>query len=322
MNKSYLRLLTCVMVLCLLTPAAAAQAGDKSLASLLQTVWLPMSMQPNYQERGWKSWEVVGMHWNELIAGSTGADSSRANLVIALRDSLPLLALVAPEQSKRYRYLKIDGFLTGGWQISMQASAETGQPECIEFSQGNEKVFFFSQPDGKGLYFMVMPLADGNYILLSWDKNGEAFEHILIYDPRKRSIQACGQFALHPSSMTYLFVKTNQEDWLELTFHEARPEPVAMALHDQLPGNLRSMLLDLDHDGKMDIFSETADASAALIIRNIAVAEPLYHPEMLIHYKQAMVEQALRTNAIWLKIQSLWPQLDPLSLRLPEIIRL
>lgn len=317
----YKNLLT--LLLSLVTLATSGQtpnAPPKSLNLTLQEILLPTTSPPTEQGPGWKKWTVDGKPWNILLATSTGKDPTKADLVVALRDTLPLIALAATNRKDQYDYLKVDRSLAGGRQLTLYDANEDGVVDRVETGQEEEKLFVFSQKDNALPQFLTMPQTDGTYAVLSWDRYGDSFENILLYDPWIQSIRAYSPFTLNPAQMKYLFLKTDAEHWLELTYRNGRT--IAVARHHQYPGNLESVMMDLNKDGKMDMLSNVSALEESMTIRKINEPLQFKDSQQLQSIRKNIVEKAAVVYATWRALRPFWLQLNPLGVRFPEVVQI
>lgn len=278
------------------------------------------TMPPTERGPGWQRWEVSGRPW-DAIGAFTGENTpeQQPGLLVAMKDTLPLLALFADGKNQRYQYIKIDKSLAKGWSMVARVSGEDGLVGWVEMSREGRRAIVAGQP-GKAIpQFLILPEGRDSCLILSWDASGEAFENILLYSQPERSVTACAPFALNPSAMDYLFLKGEGDTWVEYTFRSERTEPVAIAIHNKVPGNLSKAAWDLNQDGRMDLLGEFSPTAPQATYRKVEGAPSTGNSTQAEAMKQRIATRARNANALWLEAQWAWWKLQPLEVELPEV---
>lgn len=293
--------------------------SQSSLSQLLEAMVAPLSMPSTEEGPGWRRWEVSGQPWGNLLAFAGESAPEQPRMLVGMQDTLPLLALFAGKAARQYQFMKIDKSLAQGWSMVLRASGEGGQVDWVEMSKGDKRAIVASQP-GKAIpQFLILPDGRETFLILSWDASGAAFEHILLYSLPERSVIACARYGLNASAMDYLFLRGEGGTWVEYTFRSERPEPVAVAIHNKVPGNLSKAAWDLDKDGRMDILGEFSPLAPQATYRRVEGPAGSGQYAQVNALKKEMAALAREGNELWLEGQWAWWKLQPLGVVLPEV---
>ncbi|MDX2134741.1 MAG: hypothetical protein SFV52_08145 [Saprospiraceae bacterium] len=286
------------------------------LAQMVQTC----RQQPHEHGATWKKWESDKQPWNALLAVAIGADTQRADLLMAMHDTLPVAALVAADRKKHYQYLRLHKNLCQGWDMAARALSDNGVINWVSLTRDGQKIILGGDSGQTYPRLLIMPLQDTSCLILTLNPYGDAFEHILLYDVRHRALTACANFALHPSAVQYLFLKGAGDTWLEFSYVNGHQKPVAIAEHQQFPGQLSAALIDCNKDGTMDVLADLAADGKTVQIRHTDVPALLAKDAKRVEIaKKELTVHAAKAHQFWLDAQGVWRQLSPLGVVLPAI---
>ncbi|MEZ4941911.1 MAG: hypothetical protein R3D58_13615 [Saprospiraceae bacterium] len=297
---------------------APATKGN-GLRELLEQLIQITVRKPDEKGLSWKKWLVVDKHWNTVLAVASSQDKTKADMLCAMRDSVPLIALLSPGQKGRFDFVKIDRDLCNGWEVSARAFTAQKGIDWVELKNAEGTIFVIGDGDARLPQFLAMPIEDNtHWLILGWNKFGDEFESILFYDLRQRAITTFSDFALHPGAMRFVFLKAADNAWLEFSYSPGQKAPTGVAVHHQEPGRLMAAFMDLNKDGKMDTVAEIAADKNQLGVKKSDA--PLESPDndRINELKTYLVDKAVLANHIWLDAQALWRQLEPLGVPLPE----
>jgi hypothetical protein len=298
-----------------LSPLGFSQA---SLSQLLEELVVPLDDAPVDTGADWRRWEAAGTAWDTVLS-TADSTQKQTGVIVAMQDTLPVLGLFAGKHSEWYEYVKVGERLAEGWTITARASAADGRVDWVEMKNGQDRFIVTAQPGTAVPQFLIWPGGDGSCLILSWDATGEVFESILLYDLQKRSLLACSPFALNTTAMDYLFVKGKDSTWVEYTFRADAEQPVALAIHEEVPGKLSAAAWDFNRDGRMDLLGDFSAPANQLTFRQAPAAMKVGAATEIKELRKTLAARARETNGAWLRGQWAWMRVRPLGVNLPKV---
>jgi hypothetical protein len=305
---------------------AQINPNSKTLSSLEQEVeTISQFIQSKPVEKGpkWRKWTSTNTPWNTLIATTSMPDTTFADWVMCLSDTLPLFAMTAAPKNKHYDCLKLDKSLCQGWDFMAKSSNPKGIIDWVALENLSGKVFLSGDKETGTLQSIVTIFDKDHFLLINTDTTGETFESMLIFNVKKKTIDLCCNFALNAEKIRYLFIKSENDNWLEITYAKGSKKPVGIAKHHKIPGQLSSALLDLNRDGRLDALAQISDSKGKNIqFKTADVALSATAMNDLDSLKNTITDSARKAHQIWLDSQWLWSKLKPMGLQLPMRYRM
>jgi hypothetical protein len=303
------------------TQAQATQGNDMGglLEQNIRAISQAVQTKPTGKGPKWRKWTTQNATWNTLVAtASSQEDTTLADWVMIASDTLPLIAMTSRPKARRYDCIKLDKKLCQGWDVLAKSSNPQGIVDWVALKNPTGELFLSGFDETGMPRTIIMPTGEGSHLILDTDAKGEALESMLIFNAEKKTVEVCCNFALNEEKIRYLFVRNDHGDWLELTYAKGIKKPVGIAKHHKMPGQLSSVLLDLNRDGKLDVLGHISGMkgkATQLKMSDLVLSSKLV--EKADSLKTKMTGDARKAHQIWLEAQWFWSKLKPMGVQMP-----
>ena len=178
-----------------------------------------------------------------------------ADIITALKDSLPIAVLTGRTEINTYQYLRSGPALNNGWWVEAIANNNDGIVDRVVFwNKDTKKIIVGNQHKSSNPEFIATKNSNNVLGALIFSTGSLLeFKAILLYDLCSKSIFAAGNYALDKNQLLSIFAKTENDRWIEYAFSLRGHKISAVALHDTLPGVFSKCMFDLSGDGTTEI---------------------------------------------------------------------
>jgi hypothetical protein len=321
------KLFFCLFILHIGIPSnrTAAQISRKqnvkitTLSQAISRISQPSSRETILKWKGGRSWTTDDLPWKRVIAVSQNENSELAYLYTALEDSTPVALLEVQGESKYYGHFKANPRIFGGWWVEVTSSKNDGFVDRVTLwkKQGNQFAVF-NNTRGKVPQFVAMRVSKDLIEILPFNDSATTFQANVIYNTRTHTVMAMSNYTLEATDLSDIYVRNDQDEWIEYAYSPATHNLSAIGLHGKSPGKLKRCLLDLTGEGKADIqFGYSPHRDSLLFYSTLK--ENIFNKLNIDTLKETLIEGARIVTTRWNEARSLFYSINALGYQFPEV---
>lgn len=203
----------------------------------------------SYSGSGCVSWEPNNLQEIKIIACEVDTAGDLARNILAFNDSGPIAALAAGIDDIKYKFFKgvikrKSRFLATAWS---NRSDYRINHFAMEMPDG--RIDFAIDQNGNGeTDFFITQSSESELVILVLDENKESSGSTILYDINHSCPVAMAFYSETESEIRDLFVRQDEDCWVEYILADNKNKSQGIALHDSIPGIMRGALFDLDGD--------------------------------------------------------------------------